>query len=279
MKEKFNRRYILAVYLLIGAVSIILFLVGINYLTDADPIRGFLLNLSSDLAGVVLIFFIVDQFFLLREENRVVQKIEDLRRSVIDRFSPLTNNDRAKQIFSFNLYLQQAKSVDFLGNNLTTILKGSQNRKDIARAVSQGATVRVLIVDMESEAGKLILGRIRKAYLVEQEWNSSYDYLAEIQGRIHDLGTEKGSFEIKFLNWVPSCSVEIIRCKDGNNHSRVRVNPPSYSYHFSQRRTLLLDSVEHKEHYDYFASFFDHLWEKEAYDKVQFFEKRNPRNL
>lgn len=81
MDKKKLRRFRWAVYLLIGALAIILYFVGFLIAAES-PLGNLFLSLAAELLGVALIFFIVNQFFVLPpqedEQREVLRKVSHL---------------------------------------------------------------------------------------------------------------------------------------------------------------------------------------------------------
>lgn len=70
------RRFGWAVYLFVGALAIIMFLAATSMTAREGPFSDLLLNLSADLLGVALIFFLVRQFFLWRPEDEQWKQLD-----------------------------------------------------------------------------------------------------------------------------------------------------------------------------------------------------------
>ena len=59
--SKLRQRLTLAVYLLLAFLAVIFALIGIKVIENETPFRDFILNLSTEILGVVIIFFIVNK--------------------------------------------------------------------------------------------------------------------------------------------------------------------------------------------------------------------------
>ncbi len=88
MDQKKLHRFRWAVYLFVGALAIILFFVG-TFIAVETHLSDLLLSLSAELLGVALIFFVVNQFFLLRPEDEQREALSKVSR-LLDQATRMT---------------------------------------------------------------------------------------------------------------------------------------------------------------------------------------------
>lgn len=68
-----------------AALSLILVLVAFNYANGRPLTQALLINLATDLAGVFIIFVIVDQLFAVNDQpefHRLTQQVDELRKEI-----------------------------------------------------------------------------------------------------------------------------------------------------------------------------------------------------
>jgi Skp family chaperone for outer membrane proteins len=119
MNKSKIQRYELAVYLLIGLLALVLFLVG-TFVITSGTLNGIILNLSSELLGVALIFFIVNRIFLLDGDDNSNQE------RILNRLSTEIGNIR-KSLTNIN------KDITELTKKITTEI--DKRQKQLLRAV------------------------------------------------------------------------------------------------------------------------------------------------
>lgn len=262
MNGKGRQRYVLAVYLLLAALSVIFALLGTR-LQETNPLRGLFLNLSTEVAGVVLIFFVVNQLFLLDRDRDLLKEIETIRNSIKSRFSPLLNEPQSYEQFRLEDLIEGAHSIDLLGLTLVNLF--SMFRDSLVEAIREGAHVRVVLVDLASPAGELMHDAMYGTDVYIQDAKRSLAYIAQIEDSIKEIDATKGSLAVKVTSWLPSCSIIIV---DGDNETgimKVGINSPSrrvpvrHGYH--DRLFLILKREEYPAEFEYFRTRFDLLFD------------------
>ena len=263
MDKKQKQRYALAVYLLLATLSVILALVGMNYYQETHPMRGFLINLSTELAGVVLIFFIVNQLFLLDRERDLSTEIKSLSKNIHARFSPLAWEEASRELLNLETCFLQADSIDLLGYNLANLL--GAYREHLANSVRRGARVRILFVNPTGAALTLMRSATDNPQVFERDPRRSLRYISEIEGLIEQAGDAKGTLSVRLALWIPSCSLILV---DGDQETGVaKVTIHSLSLRlpigrkYRDRLHLMLSREEYPREFDYFKTQFDLLWE------------------
>lgn len=76
MDKNSLRRFGWAVYLLVGALAVVIFLVA-GYVPKESVIHDLMINLSATLLAVMLVFFLVDQFFQWKPEYEQLKQLCD----------------------------------------------------------------------------------------------------------------------------------------------------------------------------------------------------------
>lgn len=207
MHNKQKQRYLIAIYLLIGLGTVVLGYIGTQ---TPSPYQSILLNISADLAGVVIIFAIINRFFLIDEWN-TSERIQNL-------LDQLENHDRASAIDFFQPspditgHLATAQQIDLCGITLTAVV--TEQLANLRDRILEGSDLRLILIDPESAA-------IEMAALRSEGRDADY-YKRRIVGVLHDIqylasvceaksnvadSTKCGSISVRLLPYCPSFSI------------------------------------------------------------------------
>ena len=252
----YNLRYELAVYLLLAALAIITALIGINY--SKAPFDSLFLNLSTELAGVVLIFFIVRRLFLLDGENDLLEEISNLRTEVISGGSPFRSSKSSRRDFNFSERIRAAETLDLLGYSLANLL--GTFREDIAEAISRGTRVRIMLLDPASVGGNSMIEKIADKSRVWEPHERSLRYITEILRLVGEKGTVRGCVKTKLIPWVPSCYLNIFDGSTDDGIALVGINSLTIRSGVPKRLHMLVSKVHHHREFNYFTSQYELLW-------------------
>lgn len=262
MNKKQKQLYALAVYLLLAALAVIFALIGIHYYQEDHPMRGLLINLSTELAGVVLIFFVVNQLFLLDRDRDVFKEIEFLRNDIRARFSPLAWEAAGRDRFKLETYLYEAQSTDFLGYTLANLLGAF--REPLAKSIRKGTHVRILLVDSASAAGELMRDFMGDTEVLVRDTKRSFKYISHIKELLEEIGDVKGSLTVRMTSWIPSCNMIIVEGEKETGVAKIGINTPTLRLpigrEYRDRLFLILSREEYPREFTYFKNQFDLLW-------------------
>ena len=259
------KKYTLAVYLLLATLSIILMLISLNYLDEYSSTQALFLNLATEIAGAVLIFFVVNRIFSI-DEREDGQELRLLRKEIQEQFSPFSIASSKNSSVSFirdNISI--ASHIDIVSYSRVILLR--QNRDILIEAIKQGVKIRLIIVDINNKAGEIMLENARTAESVITNHSNVLRYIREIKQSVATVSPKTGAFEAKLTNWIPSCSVVLIHSpKAYLSKARVAIYPLAFRFTGSRRRILMLDGGRYPEHIDYFSEQIETLWEHDTYD-------------
>jgi len=259
MDRKRKSRYVLAVYLLLATVAVILALVAVNYYHESQPLQALLINLSTELAGVVLIFLVVNRLFMLDRDRELTEQMARLRDDIRMMFSPFASRDDVNEEFGLGDLLLRAKTVDLVGYNLANLLGGF--REQLAQAIQRETDVRVLLVNASSSAGELICDAKddQERFLIAAKRGRRY--LSEIWDLSREKDDVRGTLTVKLTSWVPSCHMIMVDGKQQAGIAKVGINPLSFRVGLPKRLSLILRKERHPQEFDYFESQFGLLWD------------------
>ena len=241
-----RKKYLLAVYLVVAGIAVILGLIGIN---NADgSLKDILINLSTEFLGVVLIFFLVNRLFLVDEMNTNSRIDSLLQRIEADTTSirGIENNESLEKL------LANRKVISLLGWSMITPL--SRHSSALIHNIKNGASVRIVVIDPESTARELL----RTPNRITHSFDAFCGYVSDIQKEVINA---TGSFEIRVLNWIPSCSLVLLDPLNADGYTRVTIYPPLPSAPVGERAHFLLSSTHDKRWHSSYVNQFEKIWE------------------
>jgi hypothetical protein len=272
-----KQRYELAVYLLLVMLSVILALVAFFvFHQGSDGLQALLLNMSTELAGAVLIFFIVKRVFLLDREDELFKEIQYLKKQIKARFNPIIKEDDIGLEFFLKQQVETAQSIDLLGYNLVRLLR--YIREPLVSAVRRGAKVRILLVDRNGEAGRVMSRSTSTPQMMTNDFEAANVFISDVEKKLSSDGDSKGSFEFHLTDWIPSCSMIIIKYGPNKGIARISIQNPSLRQPAEGRRAIVLPHPEYADDFGYFASQFDALWNRDSYDPAPRKSQQTPYN-
>lgn len=236
-------------------------------MSPIDPIwQSVLINLSTGMLGVALLFFLVDRFFL-SDEWSLSDRIEQLVRRL-----ELSSRPAAHEFFvsqpDFVPYIKTAKRIRFCGLTLTKTI--NSNFGYLRERLAQGASIDLLLAAPDSLALRMSALRSEKPDDIEyytKRLESAFKdigYLFEIAQSADSGGTapRASRLAVHLLDYAPSFSMCQFEGQDGNDimfvelytHGTGYVSPPIFEV------TPERDPVW----YEYFVAQFDYMWQRSS---------------
>lgn len=260
MNRKQKLRYLLAIYLVVTLAAVIL---GFIAFSQKDTTwQALLLNLSTELLGVVFVFLLVNVVFLIGDwdlSDQVAELMQKLKKpSAKDFFQ------KAPSPEELNGYIQKAKSIDLCGLTLTATL--NRTFSDLRQRLFDGADVRIMIIASipetlhwaakRSESGSVeyyenrLEASLREIEYLHKNWQ---DY-----NKTHK--TKAGKLSIGLLTYTPSFS--LLGFQSVNNERVLIVE--MYPHHKGYEATphFWLTPENDGTWFDYFATQFEEMWKK-----------------
>lgn len=261
MEKRQRTRYLIAIYSIVTALALIFIILA--FYRTSDVWQATFLNLSTELLGVVLVFFVVNFLFLADEWN-LSERIEKLLIKMESSERP-SARDFFEHPPRLETYLQTASSIDFCGVTLTSAI--NKQLSHLRDQLKSGAKIRILIVNPNSLALQMSAAR--------SEDKSDIDYYEKrIAATFNDLeylyrswedyqrqplqGLEQGSLAIRLLDYAPSFGLF------GFNGDRANavLFAEMYPHHsgFGAPPVFHLTPTLDGEWYTYFADQFESMW-------------------
>lgn len=152
MNRKQKTRYLLAIYLVVAFIAVILGLFAFN--RDNDTWQSVLLNLSTELLGVVFLFFLVNYLFLIDDWN-LSERVEKLI-TRIESMNSISNRRALLTAFSSELQAElENKLLDSKDLLILGVILGNTldfHYHVFEEKLIKGDTIRVVTVDPDNPA-------------------------------------------------------------------------------------------------------------------------------
>ena len=249
MDKKQKQHFTLIIYLFVASLSFIIALVSINYF--AGTIQAILINVSTELLGVVLIFFLVNRWFLTDSWD-TTERIDALV-SRLEKQNHLLKGEEDDT--SFEKLIAGSNIINLLGYSFVNVLRN--RRKLIEKQLHEGVQIKVLLIDPDSIAGGLssentIMGDLKHDVKI------SLSIIRELQT---EPRKSKGSIEVRLLNWIPSCGLIITDPDHPKGQVWVTIYPIYPSAPLSERPHFVLKRLEEEYWYRVYVHHYEKLWE------------------
>jgi hypothetical protein len=260
MDKRIQTRYLILVYLLLLSLA-----GGLTYwasTAEAGKIKqSFLLNLATELIGVVVVFFVLKVFLV--DDNNYSEQISQ----IIERFGSRPTS--AKEFFrewpDMRTHLMEASRIDVSGILLGTTIH--RNYGVLLSRLRAGVDIRIMIIDPESEAAQMWATRIGE----QNRGNTRRDKVKPVMQELRTLVNEYvdyrnssntsgvGNFSICLLPYAPSYGIFSFNHKRTNPQIFVEIYVHKHVSH-QQPPTFELKPDKDGNWYDYFVQEFDLMW-------------------
>lgn len=257
MNPKRRKKFAVAVYLSVAAIGLALIFGAVLYVQGIW--RDITISLAANFLGVGLLFFLVNLFFGLDSDDVIGERLRETVESLEKRLSILTDSAESRKRFETERRFESANRIDLLGYSLSGILYKYHSL--IAERVKDGAKVRVLVINPKSHAVDVIKENSdENSFTFESDLKIALTRMRVANELIvSDTKKTKGSFEVRLISWIPSCTLVIVNAGSGEGKMTVAINSPSNSQP-EDRPYLILDKREHAHWFEYYEKHFDVLW-------------------
>jgi hypothetical protein len=213
-------------------------------------------------SSAVLATLALVSFSLLTNRRIYEEILLLLQRKLKGENSPLLWQSHSREVFELKKLVDEAKSIDLLGYTQLGMLRDFKS--SLIRALTNGARIRILIINPEGSAAKLMRHALPDASKIDLSTQLALNYIAEIRETLGmTKGQLKGSFEIKLIDWIPSCNMIIVNDHYETGIMSVRLNTISLNpkLPFQEKLYLILTRSENDQEFTYFLSQFEDLWQ------------------
>lgn len=220
---------------------------------------GFLASLYGVKAGlstahilqVILLVLTLLATSLLLDRYRVIRNIER-------KLEDINQNSSANAFFieaipDLTERLKIARTVSISGITLARASSSFYNLFD--GLLSNGASIRLQMVSPEQKAIDIVSKRFQKHQNVKSLKSEAYLSLDNFRSLVLN-NSYKGSFEIKHIDFVPSCGIWII----DENTSNAEIWVEMYIFRDTPEPTFKLTPINDGVWFEYFKNQFELMW-------------------
>lgn len=275
MTRKQKIKYINLVYIVITLISVIFWVLGNESfkIIEVQATRDTLASLSTELLGVVLVFFIVNYLFTLDEwdlgdkVDKLVSKLESEEKVLAQIFFHKAPN--------LETLIKEADRIDLCGVALGSTI--DTNLSFIRDRIRSGSIVRILVIDDTKENLYISAQRsegIDKEYYRKKILSTFHnlDYLQNSTTKTKDQNY-KGSLQVRLLPYPPSFGLKLFE-EEEKGICAVEIYPHHVGW--GSPPNFSLDKESDSEWYDYFKQQYEAMW---ARGKEFVYDKTLPRGF
>ena len=167
------------------------------------------------------------------------------------------SDDYSSQATAIPTLLEKASQIDAIGYSLRTLIHSRQHQ--LAKAVINGASVRLIVIDPKGKAIQVMEG-IKPTTGVAEDIRRSLG-IAKKNILEESKQSVRGKFEIRVIDWIPSCSLLILDATAENGWMEIGVFPPNYKKTVGHKLYIHFTRKKDKIHFDEYVGEFNDLWE------------------
>jgi len=161
---------------------------------------------------------------------------------------------RAKDLTHLNDRFGDINHFSVLGYSLTNLTNSFEDY--FRQCAERGGTLRFLLVDPKSEAGKMIASHEDP----NRHPNGVNDTIS--CARRIKQACPQGTVEVKKIASLPSCSILLSNPKDKNSIAMVTLYPPYFTTPVDRRHHLYFKKQENHRFYNSYVEQFEKLWKE-----------------
>lgn len=149
----------------------------------------------------------------------------------------------------------KVSQIDVLGYSLRNFIHN--NQQTLVEAVLNGASIRLIVIDPDGNAIKLVEGIKPKTGLADDVRRS-----LQISGNILEdsKASIRGKFEIRVIDWIPSCSLTILNPMNEDGWLEVGIFPPNYKRVAEKKAYIQFSKKENENWFTEYLNEFNDLW-------------------
>ncbi len=231
--------------------------------TQSDFWGGTLLNLATELLGVVFVFFIVNYIFSL-DDWELGDRIEALISKFEKQKTTLAKNFFHKK-HSLEDYIEISNEIHLSGVTLTSTL--NRNISLIRDKILSGSHVKILLMEDTSDALKMaaLRSEVKDSNYFKRKLSTSHQDLEYLMG-VCENSNPKGKLEIKTIPYPASFGIRIFDAEEKGKLAIIEI----YSHHvdWGKPPVFTVDNSFDEEWFQFFKRQFDAMW-KEGKDYVK----------
>lgn len=273
MNEKFYETFRIFVYLFLLSLSVILCLVAIGFVANDDS-KSILINLSTELGGAAIVFFLVDKILQTSSPHKILQKINTLEKKISGSGWNVgwDNSKEIKEQFNINELIKSSKEVLIVGYHPSYFVNNFKN--DLLDSVCKGLSFRVCFMKNKSIISEQYQEQDKEKNTVQLKIKKVESILNSLETEMNKQKKCKGSIKKKYLTWIPSISAISIKKNDGSIDLKITINPITPNINIlspisrSGRISLIFNSIDNPTETEYYSEQLETLWATSEEEKA-----------
>ncbi len=257
MNKKQKIKYIIAIYSIVLCISIILTILAYNR-EDGAFSEALLLNLATELLGVVLVFFLVNFLFSIDDWD-LNEKIRELIASFEDK-----ENVRADNFFHdkepIKDKIRSSAKIDLCGVALSTTI--DSHLSDLRDFIRAGGHLRILVMETSEENLKTASNRseVDDQLYYQKKLDSTRHNIRYLSSNTKEHSEHSGILEVGLLAYPPSIGIQKFEAEGTVGSCIIEM----YSHHigWGEPPNFTLSSGKDEKWYRYFSNQFEAMWDK-----------------
>ncbi|MCB9299926.1 MAG: hypothetical protein H6566_04700 [Lewinellaceae bacterium] len=280
--------YLRLLLAIIGLAALILLFDALGPNKFGEDFKEFIIQVIPDLASILIAFIIA--YLILNWKGYSPQEklredlVQDLAKVISDpKLPPETHNlsealhylnmklpflhsEPSFKEFNFNVKLEGVKQLDIIAYSGVYLFQNFQDK--FAEAVSNGARLRIMLIDPDSQASELLAsnqyfaenpGDTRKSIeRIRQIWKDATKKLENFKTK----RKRGGSIELRLINWIPSLSLIIVDRDSKNAELKVKVNSLYVDTPPFSTPNKIINKQFSPVWFDYFVTQYEKVWEQ-----------------
>jgi hypothetical protein len=166
-----------------------------------------------------------------------------------------------------------AKTIDILAWNGLVFFR--THKVFLRDRIQRGCHVRMLIIDKESLAARIIVENASYAQLIDDIRGTEMSCTEFVR----ELGKTNGSFELRKTGWLTPYGMVVVDMHRPGGIASLGLHPVFSRMEEADQRYITVDARSARDHYDYFTQQFDKLWNESAVITSSKVERRDPQQF
>jgi hypothetical protein len=170
--------------------------------------------------------------------------------------------EHSKELFQFSEKLKTARSIWINGYSCAELLR--EFKSEIERALIHGTDFKIIITDPNSTAAKMMEERHSHPESVVTDINYVVSQINAIKSAVSKAKHKKaGHIDVKFIDWIPSCSMILYNPDEEDGEVKIKVYPPFYSTKHYNPIEMIIERKNYEDQFAYFYEQYNRLWSRE----------------
>lgn len=277
MERKTKSRLLIGGLIVFSAlIAIYTYWVFLKSENQAQDWQAFLLNVSTELIGALIVFFFFNLFFFLDDWD-LSERVQNLLNR-LERERPKSEKFFQKMP-DIGAQIQEADGIDLCGVSLTSTI--SRQFTLLRDGLAEGKPVRILIIDPRTAAVEMANARSESQDIEYYKKRldatlSDIGYLREKWDGFVEQGNT-GLFQVRLMSYAPSFGMHIFH----RARSKGQMNIEIYPHHggYGAPAIFTLNELEDSVWFQYYLNQFEEMWSYAVEWNPEIFQGENGYRL